>query len=266
MTQTIRKCIVHIVLTLLLTSCVYFEKTKATIPTVSIPMRSASEIKRMVIVLPGRGDTLEDLEQSGIASVIQQRMPDTDVLLVELTLPYYIEGRAPQRLHEQIVRAAKKGGYREIYLAGASMGGMGVLAYEREYPNQMSGLILMAPNMGDSDLIEEIKAAGGVARWNAGPIPEQITSDNVTREQWRQVQSWINNRERSRQVWLICGKSDRFHAAAPFIAQILPPGHYVEPAGGHAWAVWTDGAKEVFTKIGRASSSTSFVSGTHSDQ
>jgi len=234
---------------LLLYSCVYLETPKKTVPIQKVPAPMSAGTKRLVIVLPGRGDDLSDLQQSGIASTIQKQLSDADVWLIELTFPYYMEGRAPQRVHEQIVQPAKRAGYREIYLAGASMGGMGVLLYEREYPDQASGLILMAPYMGDEELIEEITAAGGLAKWQAGPKPKKIDSDNVGREEWRLIQSWKADNQRTRQVWLICGKSDRFHGAVKFIAPLLPPGHTVEPDGGHAWSVWTKGAEKVFSQI-----------------
>jgi pimeloyl-ACP methyl ester carboxylesterase len=176
-------------------------------------------------------------------------LPNADVTLVEMTLAYYMEGRAVQRLHDEIVQPAKQQGYREIYLAGASMGGMGVLMYEREYPNEMTGLILMAPYMGDAPLIQEIKAAGGLAQWEAGPVPTELNRNNVPREEWRLAKGWLNQPARAKNVWLICGQGDRFHAAAGMIAVALPADHYLEPEGGHAWSVWMQGANEVFAKI-----------------
>jgi enterochelin esterase-like enzyme len=237
----------------LLNGCVFFEKPAAATPTMTIAAPAPSAIKRMVIVLPGRGDNLMDLQRSGIAAVIQQQLPDADVMLVAMSLPYYMEGRSVQRLHEEIVVPAKQRGYADIYLAGASMGGMGVLLYEREHPNEMNGLILMAPYMGDASLIKEIKAAGGLAQWNAGPVPAELDRDKVPREEWRVAQSIANNRNRANNVWLVCGQNDRFNGAAQLIAQGLPPGHFIEPAGGHAWVVWLEGAAPAFAQISRAS-------------
>lgn len=53
---------------------------------------------RLVVMLPGRGDSLQGLADTGIAGIIQERWPDADVLLTGLTMPFYLQGRAVQRL------------------------------------------------------------------------------------------------------------------------------------------------------------------------
>jgi hypothetical protein len=152
----------------LLSSCAFVRQPGAIVPALTIAAPSASQSpanKKMVIVLPGAQDDLKRLQHSGIAAVIQQSMPDADVVLIALTMSYYLEGRGMERLHEQVVVPARQAGYREIYLAGASLGGMGVLMYESAYPGEMTGLVLMAPFMGKTSLIEEINAAGGLSQW-----------------------------------------------------------------------------------------------------
>src|SRR5688572_9089060 len=95
-------------------------------PTDPIPVRevraSSGSHERLVIVMPGRGDDLAMLEKSGIAAAVQQSLPDADVLLVEATIGYYMDGKLVQRMHEQVIKPARERGYREIWIAGASMG------------------------------------------------------------------------------------------------------------------------------------------------
>src|SRR3990172_6355715 len=100
-------------------------------------------------------------------------------------------------------------GYREIWLAGASMGGVGVTLYEHEHPGELTGLLLMAPYMGDGTLIEEIAAVGGVAAWEPGPKPIEIDRANGVREQWRVIKSWSRDAAMSKRVWLVCGGGGR---------------------------------------------------------
>src|SRR5882724_740034 len=163
-------------------SCMFMQKPRAIIPTETVAAQAVSDSKRMVIVLPGYGDTLATLKKSGVAEVIQHNFPEAEVVLVELSLPYYMEGRGVQRLHEEVVEPARRRGIRDIYLAGASMGGMGVLLYEREYPNEMRGLILMAPFLGDAAIMQEIEASGGIEHWTPGPTPEPMNRNNTSRE------------------------------------------------------------------------------------
>ena len=155
-----------------------------------------------------------------------------------------------QRLHDQVVEPARQRGYREIYLAGASMGGMGAI-FEREHPGELAGLILMAPYIGEPELVNEIRAAGGLARWNAGPLPTELNRDNVPREEWRALQRWIQSPDRARHVWLVCGTDDGFVGAANVLAELLSPGHYISLGGGHAWTVWVAGAREAFARLAR---------------
>jgi hypothetical protein len=231
---------------LLLGACMSLPPTAESIPVREVRAPSGTS-ERLVIVLPGRGDDLAMLERSNIAAQIQERLPDTDVLLVEATLTYYMEGRLVERLHEQIIAPARRR-YREVWLSGASMGGLGVLMYEHQHPSEVTGLVLMAPFMGPASQLREIRAAGGLANWDPGPQPPSLTRENVTREVWRVVRSWIENPQRARNVWLICGQDDRLRSAAELAATALPIEQALSPPGNHRWTVWAPAAAEALAK------------------
>jgi len=44
-----------------------------------------------------------------------------------------------------------------------SLGGLGALLYTMEYPQDVQRLMLLAPYVGQTDLVNEIADAGGVA-------------------------------------------------------------------------------------------------------
>ena len=223
------------------------------IPTRWVDAPAPSQVRRLAIVLPGRGDDLDALANSGIVDAIQHSRPDFDVVLVEATLSYYLDGKIVPRLHDQIVTPARRRGYREIWLAGASMGGVGVTLYEHEHPGELTGLLLMAPYMGDGTLIKEIAAVGGVAAWEPGPKPIEIDRANGVREQWRVIKSWSRDAAMSKRVWLVCGESDRLRTAADLIGTVLAPDHYLARTGGHAWKVWSPAVEEAFARMRRDS-------------
>ena len=54
-----------------------------------------------------------------------------------------------------MIAPARARGYAGVWLAGASMGGMGTLLYERSRPGELDGLVLLAPYLGDRGLLEE---------------------------------------------------------------------------------------------------------------
>lgn len=234
--------------------CLLMAAACSVVPQEPLPLQlipAPQVAKRLVIVLPGLGEKMVNLEQSGIAAAIQRGMPDADVMLTLASIRYYLDGGMPRRVHDQVVVPAK-GRYAEIWLAGASMGGGGVTMYEREYPGEMNGLILFAPFMGSQRLLEEIRTAGGLAQWNPGPVPEKVTGFNIAREQWRLVKSWSQDPNRNRNVWLTCGTSDDLLPASELIAQALPSDHYFKTDGIHDWVAWTGPATTIFTRIATA--------------
>ena len=207
-------------------------------------MPAPQAAQRLVVVLPGRADKLVALRDSGIVQAIQGAWPDADVLLAELTLDYYKEGRAPQRLHDEVIAPARRRGYKQVWLGGASMGGMGTLLYDRAYPGQLDGMVLLAPYLGDRVLLEEIEAAGGIGRWQAGPQRE-IDADNWQRELWRHLQTWSRDPRKTRNVWLAYGDRDGLRAAMPLLVPLLRKEQVLVRPGGHAWSVWSPAMREI---------------------
>ncbi|WP_028081864.1 alpha/beta hydrolase-fold protein [Solimonas soli] len=230
--------------TLGLGSCFSPGRTEAVMPTATVA--APRPARALVVVLPGRADDLAGLRASGIVEALQGARPDADVLLAGATLPYYLEGRLIERLHAIIAPARER--YREIWLIGASMGGMGVLLYEHDHPRELDGLVLFAPYMGGGKLIQEVRAAGGPAQWEPGPRPATLADGNPMREEWRVVRDWAQRPQDTRRVWLVCGDDDGFVEAARMIAPLLPAGHYLERDGGHKWTVWSAAAGEVFAR------------------
>lgn len=237
-------------LALALCACGQPARPTGPMPVQAVPAPLAAASHPLVIVLPGRGDDLQDLAESGIAQAIQSSWPEADVLLAGATLGYYSDGKLPQHLHDEVIVPARARGYREVWLCGASMGGMGALLYEQRYPGDVTGLVLFAPYLGDPKLVEQVAAAGGPAAWDPGPVPAQVDGSNYQHELWRLIKGWQDFRQ-ARRIWLSGGDSDRFVQSTRMLATLLPPTHYVEEPGGHDWPVWEAGAKTIFLRITR---------------
>jgi pimeloyl-ACP methyl ester carboxylesterase len=240
-----------LVVALVSLGCASWRKPDGPIPVKLIPASQPATVRPLVVVLPGRGDDLDDLARTGMAETVQKAWPIADVLLAGATLAYYDEGQVQRRLHDEVIAPARARGYREIWLTGASMGGMGTLLYERAYPHDVTGIVLYAPYMGDPATIKEISSAGGPAHWYPGPKPAALDAKNYQLEMWRVVKSWQDPGEAQR-VWLVCGDTDRLLAVAKLMAPLLPPGHFIEVEGGHDWPMWDAGAAQVFPQIAAA--------------
>jgi pimeloyl-ACP methyl ester carboxylesterase len=204
------------------------------IPTTLIPAPTAAT--RLVVVLPGRGDSLDSLARTGIAQLIQQQWPDADVLLTGLTMPYYRQDQAIPRLHDEIMAPAR-GHYRQVWLAGISLGGLGALLYDRAHPGEADGLLLMSPYLGDSAIHREIRDAGGLDAWQPGPV-QPIGPATFQRELWRYLKDWSNHPERTRTTWLAYGDSERFRASIELMSPRLPADHVIMLPGHHNWTLW----------------------------
>jgi hypothetical protein len=218
------------------------------IPTTFVPAPQAA--RRLVVVLPGRGDGLAGLERTGIAQAIQSQWPDADVTLSGLAIGYYLQGGAIRRLHDEIIAPARTRGYREIWLLGASLGGLGALMYDGQYPDTVDGLVLMAPYLGEKPLLDEIAAAGGIAKWNPGPLPDVVDGDNFQHELWRHLHNWSRDPSRARNVWLAYGDQDYLRDTMPSLIPLLPPSHVLLRQGRHAWSVWTPATRDILARIG----------------
>jgi pimeloyl-ACP methyl ester carboxylesterase len=211
--------------------------------------RQQPAARTLVIVLPGFGVDAQEMRDRGIARTIQEAWPEADVLLASATFAYYRDGRLVSRLHHDIVAPAVRAGYRRIWLAGASMGGMGALLYEREHGALLAGVVLFAPFLGDNALLEEIRKAGGLRSWDPGPLPESIDATNYQRQVWKMVRDWTERPERASRVWVASGSEDRLVSGARLLATALPEGRFIEMSGGHTWSTWIVLGKAVFSRI-----------------
>ena len=209
---------------------------------------SASAARPLVVVLPGFGVGIKGMKEHGVAAAIQDAWPEAEVQLADATFAYYKDQNLIPRLHDEIIGPAARAG-RKIWLVGASLGGMGVMLYERAHPGELAGIILFAPFLGDRALLTEIRDAGGPRAWNPGELPAELTSDNYQRQVWKMVKSWAEEPQRARRIWLACGVEDRLLSGARLMATALPQDRFIELPGGHTWAAWLSGGKTVFSRI-----------------
>lgn len=227
-------------------ACVPRGNANRPVPTALLPSDQGSH--RLVVVLPGRRDRLESLRRSGVGEAIQRVWPDADVLFAELSMPYYLDRTAAQRLHNDVLLPARRRAYREIWLVGASLGGMGSILYDKTYPGQVDGMVLLAPYLGERAIHDEIRSAGGVAQWDPG-VASGDPGQAWQRELWSHLKAWEREPERTRNVWLAYGEGDYLRESMPLLAPVLPQGQVYVDEGKHAWSTWTPMTEAVLRRI-----------------
>jgi pimeloyl-ACP methyl ester carboxylesterase len=213
-----------------LSGCIGMAPTENPIPGIGTA-DTGSRSDTLVIMLPGRGDRGPTFIEQGF----QQEGPKHgfDTIAVDAHFGYYMKRSLLPRLHEDIVLPARAAGYANIWLLGVSMGGFGSLLYASEHPEEIAGVILLAPHLGDAKLAQEIDAAGGLANWsgrNTGYEDYEIGT-------WTWLRDAVSGKSGAR-VILGYGESDRGAPVHAVLGDALPPSSVYTLEGGHKWNVW----------------------------
>lgn len=194
----------------------------------------------LVVLLPGRLNKPRDFERRGLLALVQGARPGADVMAVDAHLGYYRAGVIRERLWRDVLEPASRR-YREVWIVGVSLGGIGALAMTASHGDVLSGVVVLAPYLGPDALIDDIEAAGGAAGWRsrrpADPIEEM----------------WVYFRDRDVEragppVFLGFGGDDRRARDHRLFGELLPERRVIERPGGHRWPVWADLLEEL---IGR---------------
>lgn len=193
----------------------------------------------MLVLLPGMGDSADDFVERGFVAEVQRRGLAVDLVAAQATLGYYAKGTFTNRLYEDVMKPRLGRAYREVWLAGVSMGGMGSLLYARSRPaGEVSGVIAIAPYLGDRAVLDAINRGGGLARWKAPARVDPITEDNWQPELWRYLQAVTQGREQGPLLHVAYGIDDRLAPADSLLAAALPRSRVYVRGGGHDWPTW----------------------------
>lgn len=223
--------ILYMLLSLLLVSGCSLFVPKAEVPMSVERAQDAKQSDTLLVMLPGRRGRVGDYREKGFFDMA--RAEGLDVVSAYAHLGYYLNETVTERLHEDVVKPARAQGYQRIWLAGISMGGLGALLYDDDYPGSVEGLILLAPYTGDEEISEDIRAAGGLMAWDG----HSDAGEEFQRRAWRRLQARIRNNNPPAVV-LGFGRDDRFAPANKVIAEALPEPQTFTIPGGHTWTTW----------------------------
>lgn len=188
----------------------------------------------LLVMLPGATHKPHDFARQGFVAALRQRKLPVDTVAVDAHLGYYLERNLAERLSEDIIAPARAEGYERIWLLGISLGGMGALIHARAHPEEIAGVVVLAPFLGVQGTIGEIVRAGGIDRWQPGAIGPQ--DDERSLLAW--LKAYAAEDPALPQIHLGYGTGDRFVAASEILAARLPPARIVTIAGGHDWSTW----------------------------
>ncbi len=224
-------------LALMLAGCASPDREPPRVPVTSLDTDRQPELpareKTLLVFLPGRGTTGRDFFKQGFIDALP-RGPIRAVA-VDLTFPYYEQRIATLRLHEDIIVPARRAGFRRIWLVGCSMGGLGAIFYDHDYPGEISGIVAIAPFLGEKNIVAEIEGAEGLDHWQ----PRQpLADDDFQRRLWLAIQAGRYGQPGHLPLVLGYGTGDRFAYGHRLLAANLPPERVFRTFGFHDWATW----------------------------
>jgi len=184
-----------------------------------------------VVVLPAAYTGPDDFVNAGFVSALRERALSVDLTFVDLHLTLLNDRTVLRRLREETILPARTAGVRTIWLCGISLGGFLSLAYAQRYPEEIEGVCVLAPYLGNRIVTGEIAATGGVHDWEPG----ELAPDDDERRIWSFIK---RHRDGPLSLYLGFGSEDRFAAAQRMMAAALPPEMVDVTPGGHDWPVW----------------------------
>jgi pimeloyl-ACP methyl ester carboxylesterase len=231
-------------LAIVLSGC--YQVREATVPVPAIYHdATSSDACTLLVYLPGNGDNPDAFAYNGLIMSLRSQGLDATVVGVDAHLGYYLNNTLVARLKEDVVEPAKKKGFRNIWLVGNSLGGVGSLMYVKDHAKDISGVVLLGPFVGNDAIIDEIRLEGGMQKWDPGAVSE-------TDWQRRQL-VWLKEYGRAGHstpsLFLGYGTGDRYASGQKLLAGMLPPERVVAIDGGHDWHTWSAAWKQLVRKI-----------------
>ena len=231
------------VLSLSAAGCSYLAKE----PLETVTYRSVPENGRRNLIVFIRalyGNHLT-FEKEGFVAMVRAKGLPYDMVAPNAHMAYYYGRTLDKRLKEDVIEPARAAGYTNIWLVGVSMGGLGSILYLLNYPEDsgIAGIVLMAPFLGERDILHEIIQAGGVRKWEPGGYDE----NDWQRLLWDWLKRYDQQQDRLPPIYLGYGDDDAYAMGQGLLAAILPRDQVVVIEGTHSvdtvkeiWAIMLD--------------------------
>ncbi|WP_306605249.1 hypothetical protein [Azonexus sp.] len=195
----------------------------------------------LLVLLPGAYMRPEDFVAAGFFEMVETHLPTLDLCAVDLDLAIISSGQALSAVRHDILEPARPH-YRQLWLGGISLGGLLALAQAADQPQSIAGLCLLAPYPGSRLTSGAIKAAGGLANWQA--TAEQLTDPEFRVWHWLKSQQTPPHPTPTAALPATCpvfigyGTEDRFADGMRQLADCFPPSARHTVPGGHDWPAW----------------------------
>lgn len=221
--------------------------TRTPMTSVTYRNQGPAQARGVVVLLPGFGDRPQAFEKNGFVAALAKAQPALDIVAADAHFGYYRKRSIILRLEQDVIGPLRARGYREIWLAGTSMGGIGAIGYAREHPERVRGLFLLAPYLGPGEVVNEV-AAQGLCNYDGKPDAKD-SLDNFARRNFiwlrRQACAEASADAHKPSLYLGVGSEDRLRRPDSVLGSVIPAAHFVVLPGGHGWKVWTPALRKL---------------------
>lgn len=236
--------LIYIVVCMSITGCL--SKPDAPIPYLTYKNpNTLGENKKLLVFLRGFGGNHEIFKKHGLVDAVFDNTYPFDIVAPNAHMGYYKSETLGKRLHDDIIAPARAQGYKEIWLVGTSLGGLGALIYLTDYADSVDGVILLSPFLGWGGIIDEINDAGGLKAWQPG----LHTVEDWQRYLWAWIKVYDTAEEKKPEIYLGYGKSDFFTASQELFSGVIPQGHTTIVDGWHTYSTLRQLWKDYMSKM-----------------
>lgn len=242
MTRTIRTAaarqpaaVVLLVLCLVVSGCAAWRAAQVPMPSLSLPA-TETPAEVLLVLMPGAMEVPHDLVAQGFVDEVRRQGIAVDVEIADSHMGYFRDGSFPTRLREDVIEPARRRKpYRQIWLAGISLGGFGSLMYARRHPGEVHGIIALSPFIAGEPVWREVRQAGGLARWQP---PSPLADGDWERNLVGWLQGYGVGAADRPALYLGWGVDDRLAESNAALGALLPPAQVFRAPGGHDWPAW----------------------------
>ncbi len=187
----------------------------------------------LLVLLPGANMTPAEMLEQGMLDAVRKRRLAVDLVAADAQLNYIYDGSMLQRLRQDVIAPLRARGYRRIWLVGISLGGYVAMGYAMRHPDEVEGLVTLAPYLGRRPLVQAVSEASSPANWRQTAQPRE--AEDFDHALWL----WLTRRPaHTPPLYLGYGTEDRFAQGHQTLAGLLPPSRVDTVNGGHDWAPW----------------------------
>lgn len=179
----------------------------------------------LLVLLPGLGDTDKKFSKEGIIDLLGNTTAETDVVTVNAHYKYYESRTLIDRLLEDVIYPARRQGYRNIRVAGVSLGGFGALLLLKYRPEEVDAVGLIAPYLGEKEYYEYL-------------LHENAQEPEIEYKQ--NLWPWLTrlDSESTNRIYIGYGEEDEFAVPGALLSERLPEGNGIAIKGGHNWSTF----------------------------